>query len=218
MNRAKLVYFIIFGSLLLLTLALVVYYLLNGQISADTFRGVEMARQEKSWDVDFDGAAETVSVIKYRNGSKNQFEIAVLDQNNKHYSMKLSGFEDDISYCPENELIPIGQRNYICIRGYVGVHSENIQLVVFEGTAIWPVKFKNDFEQDHLVSDAPNFAFANLNNDNLVDFYIDNRNYEKDPTLDIFRSYYYFIEDAFVYNHVDEMHFDQKLEEQGKIN
>jgi hypothetical protein len=70
-----------------------------------------------------------------------------------------------------------------------------------------PLSFKNDDStQNRIISDVPSFGFLDLNKDNLDEFYVDNRNYEKDPTLDIFRSYYYFREGIFVYDHTEEIH------------
>lgn len=211
MSRTRVIYLIIFATFFLILLAIVVYYLIYSRIFADSTSGLEISRQSKNWDVDSDDHKEAVSLAKYQNGSKNTFRLIVAKDNGKNYSLELTGFESEVGFCKDNELIPIEQFKIICLSGYVGVHSQNIQLLLFDGTNLKPIQFKNsESSENRITSDVPNFAFTDLNNDNLNELYIDNRDYEKDPVLDILRSYYYFIDGVFRYNNVESIHINEQ--------
>lgn len=219
MSRTRVIYLSVLAGFLLVLLAIVIYYLIHGRIFADSLSGTEIARQSRSWDLNSNGVEESVFVIKYRNGSRNNFILTVIATNNKKYSLNLSGFEDEVSFCPGNELVTIDQQKVICLSGYVGVHSENIQLVEFNGVTLKPIRFLNDESvQDNIFSDAPAFGFKDVNNDNLIEFYTDNRNYDKDPVLDTLRSYYYFIDGAFRFNNVESIHYNEQISGDGRIN
>ncbi len=219
MSRTRVIYLSVLAVIFLILLGIVVYYLIYGRIFADSPYGVEADRQNKSWDVDSDGKNEVISLIKYQNGSNNNFILAAADDDGKNYSLNLVGFESEIGFCKNNELVPVEQDKIICLSGYVGVHSENIQLVTFDGTDLKPIQFENnESRENRITSDAPNFGFTDSNNDNLKELYIDNRNYEEDPTLDILRSYYYFIDGAFRYNRVESIHNNEQTNGDGRIN
>ena len=191
MSRTRVIYSLLFAVIFLILLLIIIYFLINGRIFADSPYGTEMSRLDRSFDLNSDGKVETVSVVRYKNNAKDNFILSVVDKGGKIYSFNLVGFESEVTFCKANELIANLQDKIICLRGYVGVHSENIQLVTFNGRSLLPIDFSNDgLEVDRITSDAPNFGFKDLNNDNMVEMYVDNRDYEKDPTLDILRSYY----------------------------
>ena len=218
MIRTRAIYLSVLAVIFLFLFGIVIYYLIHGRIFADSPYGTETERQNRSWDVDSDGNKEAVSAIKYRSDSKTNFILAVTD-NNKNYSLNLTGFESEISFCKDNELVTIEQNKIICISGYVGVHSENIQLIVFDGSNLKPMLFVNNgSEENRITSDAPNFGFTDVNNDNSSELYVDNRDYEKDPVLDTLRSYYYFINGAFRYNNVESIHNEEQINGDGRIN
>lgn len=219
MSRSRVVNLSVLAAIILILLGAVFYYYLHGRIFADSFYGSEISRQNKNWDVDSDGEAETVSVIKYQNGSKNNFILAVVNQNGKSFSLQLTGFESEVDFCKDNEFILLGQNKAICLWGYVGAHSENIQLITYNGASYLPVQFiNNDSTEDRITSDSPGFGFNNLNSNSTAEMYVDNRNYDADPTLDILRSYYYFIDGVFRYNRVESIHYSGQSSGDGSIN
>lgn len=219
MNRTRLIYVLVLALVLLILLGIVVYYLVYGRILADSPYGTEVSRQSKSWDLDSSGQTEKVAVIKYQDGTKNSFVLSVIDSNNKNYNLNLEGFESEIAFCAENELISLDQDKLICLDGYVGAHSQNIQLVVFNGSSLKPVRFVgNETDQSQITSDAPNFGFIDLNGDALQELFVDNRDYDKDPTLDILRSYYYFRDGSFKFDHLDYIHNNEQTNGDGRIN
>lgn len=218
MIRTRVIYLSVLAVFLLILLGVLIYYFIHGRIFADSPYGTEINRQSRDWDLNSDGMKESISVIKYQSGSKNNFILALVT-NNKNYSLSLTGFEDEISFCPNNELVSVGREQIVCLSGYVGVHSENIQLIKFDGTNLNPVHFiNNGSDENNIYSDAPIFGFADTNNDNLVDFYVDNRDYDNNPVLDTLRSYYYFIDGAFRFNNVESIHYNEQISGDGRIN
>lgn len=217
MIKTRTIYLSILAVVFLILLAILLYYALKTGIFADSPHGQEINRQDRIWDLDGNNFNEKVSLVKYNDNSKADFVLNVVDKNNKNHSITLDGFESETSFCRNNEKIQIGQKTFICISGYVGAHSQNIQLISFEDGKLTAATFvDNDSSQNRVSSDAPNFGF--INSGEKTGIYIDNRNYDKDPTLDIIRSYYYFKEDAFVFDHSEEINYSNESAQKGTIS
>lgn len=219
MSRTRVIYLSVLAVIFLILLGIAVYYLIYSRILADSSYGTEIERQSRNWDIDSDGKKETVSIIKYSSSSKNNFILTATDDDSRNYSLGLIGFESDASFCKDNELVSINHTNVVCLSGYVGVHSENIQLIEFDGKNLKPIYFfNNESNENHIASDSPMFGFIDINGDNLAEFYVDNRDYDKDPVLDILRSYYYFIDGVFRYHNVESIYNEEQTSGDGRIN
>jgi len=219
MIKPKIVYISVLVLIFFILLAVLLYYLVRAKIFADSPYGQEVARQVRSWDIDFDGNNENVSLVKYNNGRENNFILMLTKDNGSKYSIVLDGFESDTSYCSDSEITIFGQERLICINGYVGAHSQNMQFLLLRDDTLKPVEFiNNDSSQNRIASDQPAYSLLKDENGGNIGISIDNRNYDKDPTLDIIRSYYYFKEDAFIFDHSEVIDNLNELNQQGTIN
>jgi len=121
--------------------------------------------------------------------------------------LKLSGFERDIkiySQGTEN----IGERYFVCLYGDVGVHSQNIEIVAIEKDRLKPVKIKSkEDNSENIVSDYPGFSFKK-EEDNLI-LTVDQRDYDKDPTLFSKREKYIYNGELFIFDSEVEIPYDE---------
>lgn len=219
MTKPKIVYVSVIVAMFVVLLAILSYYILRAKIFADSPYGQEVTRQNRILDLDSDGNNEAVSLVKYSKGKDYNFILTATKDNGGNYSALLDGFESDASYCSVSELVLFEQEKFICINGYVGAHSQNIQFLSLRENNLKPVQFiNNNLKQNRITSDEPNYSLIKDNHGDNVGISIDNRNYDKDPTLDIIRSYYYFREDAFVFDRSELIDNSNQLNRQGAIN
>lgn len=134
--------------------------------------------------------------------------------------VKLSGFEKDINFCNASILNFSSEVSAVCVYGDVGVHSRNIQLIRFSSEDLKPIPFiKADKSSNNVFSDTPDFGFIDKDSTGRSGFFIDNRNYAKNPVVDNIRSYYYFSNMALVFDRDKEIEsVNSDIIEGGKIN
>ena len=124
-------------------------------------------------------------------------------------SIKLRGFEDDVVPCNQNifsQNIP----DSICLIGYVGAHSQNIQFINIDNSKFSPIQIlhENGEEDENLISDNPRFSVAKK--DETLFLYADQRDYDSNPLDRVIRS-------SYVY-HDNKIIFDKKITLQYNSN
>lgn len=174
-------------------------YLSRGGVSASEMED----RGEVTWqismteDMNQDSKKEQIFVTSYlKEGSYRAF-ISTRDRWLRYRESELAGFESDLAFCPL-KTITIDQEKAICVFGEVGAHAQNIQIIRWSDFSKIGFIDKKGVSNENIISDMPNFDFNYLNGDRTI-IYVDNRNYEKDPLVDIIRTSYYLVNSAFKY-------------------
>ncbi len=152
---------------------------------------------EKKLDL---GTAETYKIIKYRKSGQDTWVIS-RQKNRAEKILPLSGFEDEVDQC-ERPLITVGDIKAICLKGVVGVHSQNLELVNI-GT-LESINFQDGEEQySSVVSDVPNFQIK----DDIL--FVDMRNYDSDPLQKAIRLSFDFLDGKFVFDKKENITYDE---------
>ena len=172
---------------------------LYGRISADEDNPNGTLTTLETIKVDFygDGREETVELEKYQSRGVSTFYIKVDKPVIGFELKKLSGFEDDVKFCPQQMINASGSQKLICLFGDVGVHSQNIQLISYEsGIKIIPFV---DGERSLLsvYTDAPKFDIKNAASERAAAVCLFDRDYDKDPLIDTIEICYYFSGESF---------------------
>ena len=146
-----------------------------------------------------DGRAEQIEINKYQNGERYDFYLLIKKPFYGYETQRLSGFEEEIDFC-ENPTVGIGNNmSLLCLTGYVGVHSQNIQLIGYDSSIkIIPFR-KNDKALLSVYSDAPKFEISDQDSNQPAKVCLMNRNYDLDPLVDTTQDCYYFSEERFIY-------------------
>lgn len=196
-KKSKALFALIF---LALAVSLSVVYL-YGRISADESvpEGKVISSKTADLDLDGDGKKENIQINKYQNGRRLDFYLQIKQPFYGYEMQRLSGFEEEADFC-ENPTIDIGSdKKLLCITGFVGVHSQNIQFIRYKGS-IEIISFEKDDEALLSVyTDAPIFETTDENSGQSAKICLMNRNYDMDPLVDTIRECYYFSGERFIY-------------------
>lgn len=92
----------------------------------------------------------------------------------------------------EIEILDFDDR-YICITGVVGVHAK--ELIVIEKKTFEPVQILDDLV---IISDAPKFELFNCEKIDKCKVAAYNRDYDKDPLVDMTSVIYYYKDGEFI--------------------
>ncbi len=202
MNRKKL---IILSVVILVAVVIAGGFMLirAGDIDASelTFRGKLIRQNFIDRDLNNDGKFEKIYLSIYQKDNIKKSYISIRDGIGKKREKMLSGFEDDLVICP-NGIKPQNEENLICIFGEVGVHSQNIQFLRYRDLSTVNFIEKDGSIRKSMTCDVPYF---DIKTDNNLEIYFDNRNYEKDPLVDINRIHYYFNNDSFIYKNIEQL-------------
>ena len=219
MIRPRTIYIIISSVLILILILVLSYYVYFKRILADTIYGSEISKITKQIDINNDGINEAIILYQYKKDSK---DIFVIDYESKSSDTKieLKGFELGADFCPDPFPKVNPNNQIVCTYGFVGAHSQNIQLFQVINDKLEIIKIANQESKfDNISSDAPKFGFEDLNQNGNLYFYLEDRNYDLDPTLDSWRSYYYFKDGEFIYDHKVSLQGGiETSNQQGKIN
>lgn len=219
MIRPRTLYIIISSALILILVLVLAYYVYFKRILADSIYGTEISRIVRQVDINNDGANEAIILSQYKKGNK---DIFIIDYESKRNDsqIELEGFESAADFCPDPFPKVSPNKQIICTYGFVGAHSQNIQLFKIADNELKPIKIVNQgLKLNNISSDAPKFGFEDLNQNGNLYFYIDDRNYDLDPTLDSWRSYYYFRDGEFIFDHKIALQGGMETSnQQGKIN
>ena len=103
---------------------------------------------------------------------------------------KLTGFEDEVMPCVNQEFKVGEDRNALCLTGDVGAHSQNVQFILADKT-LGAMDFRqSDGERSpNIVSDLPKIRIIDYNSGGarLAAY---GRDYDKNPLVDEVISYY----------------------------
>lgn len=166
-------------------------------IKADQDVDLGQLISEKKLDL---GTVETYKIAKYRKSGQNSWIIS-RQKNRAEKILPLSGFEDEVNQC-ERPIVNFGNVRAICLKGVVGVHSQNLEFVNIE--TLDSVNFKDGEEQySSVVSDVPSFQ---IKEDIL---FVDMRNYDSDPLREAIRLSFNFVDDKFVFDKKENITYDE---------
>jgi hypothetical protein len=195
------------------------YYIYFKRILADTIYGTEISKVTKQIDINNDGINEAIILSQFKKDGKNIF---VIDYESKvsDSQLELEGFESGVDFCPDPFPKISKDKRIICTYGFVGAHSENIQLFQILNNKLEVLKIvTQESKLINISSDVPKFGFEDLNHNGNLYFYVEDRNYNLDPTLDSWRSYYYFRDGEFIFDHKIALQGGiETSNQQGKIN
>lgn len=120
----------------------------------------------------------------------------------KTKQVELLGFEDDYNLCSK-PTIKLKDKEIICLLGDVGVHS---QVVSFINQDLSNVAINdNGAIKYSLTTDTPSYQILDYNNDGYDDLIIDNRDYDKNPLVNIHRAYYSSTNNGFIFDKVERV-------------
>lgn len=219
---SKFTYYLFIGIFIAAIIVSLIYYVVNRGIFADYFsdRGELVDQLVYEYDLDGAGDNETILVSKYRQEDR-EYDYYLEIKGRSDLALKLEGFENDITFC-EKEVLQIDTDNTaICVNGFVGVHSKNMQMIRYHQSKIEFFNFiKGDNQSNHIFSDSPSFEFRDYNNNQRLDLIVDLRDYDNNPLYDVDRMYYYFDTDfGFVYEMTEKIdQSENSLNVQGQIN
>ena len=168
------------------------YYLFNSGVFADdTFvAGKPETQLDHSEDVDGDGDAEKISLLTYKVDEEKIFILEIRDSIFSKRRLVLENFEIDLRFCNSPMIDANEKGRYICVVGFVGMHSERVEVIKFSNNSFKKIYFQRDnLLSDNMISDAPNVIVDNKD-EGSVKICVDNRNYDKNPLLDFFRTCY----------------------------
>ncbi len=151
--------------------------------------------------------SKTAFILKKTNG---KFRLEYQGLFNFKKSYPLSNFRENANFCPVSIFSPsTAQADLICVTGDAGVHSQQIEIFRYEGKGISPLQFtdNSNVKTDTLVSDAPKFQLSDYNNDGKVDVISENRNYDKNPVMDVVRYYYKYESSKFVFDKQEKVSY-----------
>src|SRR3989339_907218 len=198
MSKKSQALFILIVLALAVSLSVVYLY---GRISADESvpGGKIVSSKTTQSELNGDGRAEQIEINKYQNGERYDFYLLIKKPFYGYETQRLSGFEEEIDFC-ENPTVGIGNNmSLLCLTGYVGVHSQNIQLIGYD-SSIKNIPFrKNDKALLSVYSDAPKFEISDQDSNQPAKVCLMNRNYDLDPLVDTTQDCYYFSEERFIY-------------------
>ncbi len=190
-NRKQKTFFAILALFSFSVLSAAWYYLGQNGVGASELEsewGKPVWQTSKNWDIDFDGKEEYLELASYK---KDDVHISYLITKKGFMSYKnieLSGFEEDLAFCPLPSFSDASSNYYLCIFGEVGAHSQNIQILQWPG--LTSVNFeKGGVVSPNMISDLPNFDFDYSNREKTAMFF-DYRNYNLDPLKDVIREHY----------------------------
>jgi hypothetical protein len=165
-------------------------------IKADQDTDLGQLITEKKLDL---GTVETYKIAKYRKSGQDYWVIS-RQKNRAEKVLPLSGFEDEVNQC-ERPLITVNGIKTICLKGAVGVHSQNLELVSIE--TLESINFQDGEEQySSVVSDVPSFQIK----DDVL--FVDMRNYDTDPLLEATRLSFDFSDGKFVFDKKENITYD----------
>jgi len=172
-----------------------------------------------SHNLDEAGTDEKIMITKYKKDDVYKYYLEIGGGSDLH--QELEGFEKDVTFC-DKEVLELDKKNIaICVSGYVGAHSKNLQIIRYQSNELSAYQYiKEDEKTTNIYSDSPNFDFYDYNSDESMDLIIDYRDYEKNPLEDILRMYYYFDTDrGFVYDQMEEVNqSSSSINGEGQIN
>lgn len=210
MINSKTFYKIFICIVAVVLLSVIGYYVVYKPTLADSVYGERKNSVVKQVDLDGDGTSEAVILSEYLNGSKITFVLEYQSKVGK-LSAKLTGFEATVDFCPDSFVQITPNEKLICLYGAVGAHSQNIQLFKYDGEKLLAVF--------NTYSDAPRFGYIEANSSSNLELFVDNRNYDLDPTLDSRRTYYYFKDNQFIIDRVEDRRENAESSDQtGAIN
>lgn len=219
MIKPRVVYIIIISVFAVILIFVLGYYIFYKRILADSVYGPEINKTVKQVDFNGDGINEAIIVSEHQ---KNGNNIFLLEYKSKKeiFTLELKGFESIVDFCPDPFPKMNDSTRIICLYGPVGVHSQNVEFVRLINSQLKSIDINSgDTKLANISSDAPKFGFEDLNQDGNLYLYIDDRNYDLDPILDSWRSYYYFKDNEFIFDH--KVALENGIEtsnQQGKIN
>ncbi len=219
--NSKFTYYLFIGIFIAAVIVSIIYYVFNRGIFADMFsdRGERVDQISISYNLDGAGADEKVMITKYKNDDSYKYYLEIGGRADLY--QELEGFENDVTFC-DKEVLELNQKNIaICVSGYVGAHSKNLQIMKYQNDKLEAYQFiKEEIGSTNIYSDSPNFDFYDYNSDDSLDLVIDYRDYDKNPLEDILRMYYYLdIESGFVYDRMEKMNQSEGgVNSEGQIN
>ena len=178
--------------IVILVIIALVYFLFKSEVFADdTFvGGTPNVRIDHNEDIDNDGNDEKISLLTYEIDGENLYILEIKNNFLSKRKLVLKNFEIDIRFCNEPIIDAGDEGRFVCLVGYVGVHSERAEIIEYKNNQFKKIYFvKDEFKSDNLISDAPNLFVDSQGNED-VQICADNRDYENDPLLDFFRTCY----------------------------
>lgn len=114
--------------------------------------------------------------------------------------VELNGFEDQVNSVKQ---IQFSNSIYFFIKAPVGVHSENLAVISFDGTNLKAVQFKDqDSLEVSITCDWPKIEIKEANDSLDIEIYY--RDYNKDPLSDGLIKFYHFQDNHFKLNEILE--------------
>ena len=178
-------------SILLLVIT-IVYYLFNSGVFADDtyIAGQPEVQIDQMEDIDGDGDDEKITLLTYKVEEDYVFILQINDGLFSKRRLTLENFEIDLRFCNANVINTDSENKLICLVGYVGVHSERVEVIEYKNNRFNKIYFTRDgLKSDNMISDAPNVHVDSIG-DKVAEICVDSREYEKDPLLDFLRTCY----------------------------
>jgi hypothetical protein len=179
--------------LILISGGLFLYFNKNS-IRADSNLGT--FKSEKKFNLILNNKNFKFIIKSYSSGGVSR-NYLIIDNIFKIKQVQLLGYEDDFNLC-NRPIIKLRKEELICLIGDVGVHS---QTIAFFNKNLNQIEInKKDDNSRYLVTDIPSYQIQDYNSDGFDDLIVEDRNYDKNPIVDIIRKYYSGRSDNFVFD------------------
>lgn len=161
----------------------------------------ELKLNDKKW---------SIALLNYNKDNNHEYYISYKKSFFESKKIRIDGFEDNISLCNQS-VVHLEEGDAICLTGNVGVHGQNLVLLLAKSNELYPVQFTDQQKnsQNNLISDQPNIIIKDFKNDNLLEIAAENRDYDKDPLVDVIRTYYRQDGGRFVFDSAVNIQYDR---------
>jgi len=190
----------VFAIIIFLGLLLSAFFIIkNYSAGADELfdRGEVIHKISLKKDINKDKNKEKLTLTVHKKDDNYRSFLSVSSGYFDNKEVELLGFEEDLTFCPTAFIGENNNNSFVCLFGEVGVHSENIQFVNLNSMEFVPIINNSGDSLKNISCDLPYFEL--LEKDGQEQLYLDNRNYDKNPLVDIIRTYYYLDNDVFKY-------------------
>lgn len=202
----------VFSLIIMFGLMLSAYFIIkNYKTEASELynRGEVIHKISINKDINNDRNNEKITLTVYEQDSKYRSFLSILSNHFKKSEIELTGFEEDLTFCPTTFIEHNSTGLIVCLFGEVGVHSENIQFVNLNTLNFISIINNSGESLKNISCDLPYFNL--VEKEGMEQFYLDNRNYDKNPLVDIIRSYYYLDNGVFRYLKTEQISVDAEI-------
>lgn len=166
--------------------------------------------RKSEYKLELNGKEQFLVLLGYKKDNSYQYDVSYKKSFFESKKIRIDGFEDNISLCNQS-VVHLEEGDAICLTDNVGVHGQNLVLLLAKNSELYPVQFTDQQKnsQNNLISDQPNIIIKDFKNGNLLEIAAENRDYDKDPLVNVIRTYYRQDGGRFVFDSAVNIQYDR---------